>query len=137
TVEHCYYHGSVRKDEWSSVAVSTCNGIRGVIQMHNETYIIHPLIKDDEDLEHPHVIFKASVSHMMIIVATVMDFGCHFKNFTKESLLKEPSLQMLRGVTIKQMKLLQNCYGLAWFWINQCIWVWSSVNSMSHSMHLM
>lgn len=30
TVEHCYYHGSVKKDEWSSVAVSTCNGIRYV-----------------------------------------------------------------------------------------------------------
>ncbi|GFR98288.1 disintegrin and metalloproteinase domain-containing protein, partial [Elysia marginata] len=62
TIEHCYYHGEVRKDEWSRVAVSTCNGIRGVIQMHNETYVIQPLIKNDKDPDHPHVIFKASVS---------------------------------------------------------------------------
>lgn len=28
TVEHCYYQGEVKRDGWSSVAVSTCNGIR-------------------------------------------------------------------------------------------------------------
>ncbi|KAH3783337.1 hypothetical protein DPMN_161274 [Dreissena polymorpha] len=28
TVEHCYYQGTVRRDEWSAVAVSTCQGIR-------------------------------------------------------------------------------------------------------------
>ncbi|KAH9518359.1 Disintegrin and metalloproteinase domain-containing protein 12 [Bulinus truncatus] len=63
TVEHCYYHGHVKKDDWSSVAVSTCNGIRGVIQMHNETYVIQPLIKDEDVVDHPHVIFKASFSN--------------------------------------------------------------------------
>ncbi|XP_005107366.1 disintegrin and metalloproteinase domain-containing protein 22 isoform X2 [Aplysia californica] len=62
TVEHCYYLGHVRKDEWSSVAVSTCNGLKGVIQMHNETYIIQPLNVSMDATEHPHVIFKASVS---------------------------------------------------------------------------
>ncbi|RUS79527.1 hypothetical protein EGW08_012725 [Elysia chlorotica] len=62
TIEHCYYHGEVRRDEWSRVAVSTCNGIRGVIQMHNETYVIQPLIKEEGDSHHKHVIFKASTS---------------------------------------------------------------------------
>lgn len=62
TVEHCYYHGEVKKDEWSNVAVSTCHGIRGVIQMHNETYIIQPLMGGDEGMEHPHVLYKATVS---------------------------------------------------------------------------
>ncbi|KAK7011124.1 Disintegrin and metalloproteinase domain-containing protein 12 [Biomphalaria glabrata] len=63
TVEHCYYHGHIKKDDWSSVAVSTCNGIRGVIHLHNETYVIQPLNKDDDAIEHPHVIFKASFSN--------------------------------------------------------------------------
>lgn len=62
TVEHCYYHGQVKKDEWSSVAVSTCHGIRGVVQMQNETYVIQPLIGGDEGMEHPHVLYKATVS---------------------------------------------------------------------------
>lgn len=61
-VEHCYYHGKVKRDEWSSVAVSTCKGIRGVIQLHNETYVIHPLHGGDEGLNHPHVVFKAAHS---------------------------------------------------------------------------
>ncbi|KAL5006683.1 hypothetical protein ScPMuIL_015489 [Solemya velum] len=62
TVEHCYYHGHVKRDEWSSVAISTCHGVRGVIQLHNETYIIHPLLGGDEGLEHPHLVYKATVS---------------------------------------------------------------------------
>ncbi|XP_041367315.1 disintegrin and metalloproteinase domain-containing protein unc-71-like isoform X2 [Gigantopelta aegis] len=62
TVEHCYYHGFVKRDEWSSVAVSTCSGIRGVIQMHNETYVIQPMLGGDEGLQHPHIIFKATES---------------------------------------------------------------------------
>ncbi|XP_046342747.2 disintegrin and metalloproteinase domain-containing protein unc-71-like isoform X1 [Haliotis rufescens] len=62
-IEHCFYHGYVKRDEWSSVAVSTCSGIRGVIQMHNETFVIQPLLGGDEGMEHPHIVFKASVSH--------------------------------------------------------------------------
>ncbi|KAK6165793.1 hypothetical protein SNE40_022640 [Patella caerulea] len=61
TVEHCFYHGYVKRDEWSSVAVSTCNGIRGVIQMHNESFIIQPLA-GDEGMQHPHVVYRATVS---------------------------------------------------------------------------
>ncbi|BFZ01898.1 hypothetical protein BsWGS_04937 [Bradybaena similaris] len=60
--EHCFYHGLVIGDEWSSVAVSTCEGIRGVVHLHNQTYIIQPLVKDSYSTEHPHVVFKASAS---------------------------------------------------------------------------
>ncbi|XP_063421793.1 disintegrin and metalloproteinase domain-containing protein unc-71-like isoform X6 [Mytilus trossulus] len=62
TVEHCYYQGTVKRDEWSSVAVSTCHGIRGVINLHNKTYVIQPLLGGDEGIHHPHVVFKASTS---------------------------------------------------------------------------
>ncbi|KAK3108085.1 hypothetical protein FSP39_000858 [Pinctada imbricata] len=62
TVDHCYYHGYVKKDDWSSVAVSTCHGIRGVIHVHNETYFIQPMTGGDEGKEHPHVVFKATPS---------------------------------------------------------------------------
>ncbi|XP_023932005.1 disintegrin and metalloproteinase domain-containing protein unc-71-like isoform X2 [Lingula anatina] len=57
-VEHCYYHGHVKKTWSSSVAVSTCNGIRGVIHLENATYVIAPL--DDASKEEPraHVVFQ-------------------------------------------------------------------------------
>ncbi|CAL1528808.1 unnamed protein product, partial [Lymnaea stagnalis] len=87
TVEHCYYHGQVKKDEWSSVAVSTCNGIRGVIQMHNETYIIQPLIKDENATEHPHVIFKASASNEEICGNT-QGLWSPFQDLHKGELIK-------------------------------------------------
>lgn len=59
TVEHCYYQGEVKRDGWSSVAVSTCNGIRGIINLNNVTYIIHPLL-GDLGTRHPHLVFKAT-----------------------------------------------------------------------------
>ncbi|XP_078321722.1 disintegrin and metalloproteinase domain-containing protein unc-71-like isoform X2 [Crassostrea virginica] len=59
TVEHCYYQGEVKRDGWSSVAVSTCNGIRGIINLNNVTYIIHPL-QGDLGTRHPHLVFKAT-----------------------------------------------------------------------------
>ena len=38
TVEHCYYHGFVKKEKnikrrrhWPKVALSTCDGLKGVI----------------------------------------------------------------------------------------------------------
>ncbi|XP_056008473.1 disintegrin and metalloproteinase domain-containing protein unc-71-like isoform X2 [Ostrea edulis] len=71
TVEHCYYQGEVKRDGWSSVAVSTCNGIRGIINLNNVTYIIHPL-KGDLGMRHPHLVFKASRE---ILESCGNDFG--------------------------------------------------------------
>ena len=40
TVEHCYYHGTIKRDDWSAAAVSTCNGIRWVVQYEQNDTII-------------------------------------------------------------------------------------------------
>lgn len=40
---HCYYHGEVEGYEDSMVALSTCSGLRGVIQLGNETYGLEPV----------------------------------------------------------------------------------------------
>uniref|UniRef100_A0A8D0DWP1 ADAM metallopeptidase domain 19 n=1 Tax=Salvator merianae TaxID=96440 RepID=A0A8D0DWP1_SALMN len=41
--DHCFYHGTVRGTENSSVALSTCNGLRGLIVLsHNLSYILEP-----------------------------------------------------------------------------------------------
>ncbi|KAK3094656.1 hypothetical protein FSP39_004580 [Pinctada imbricata] len=39
---HCYYHGHVRGDVHSMVAVSTCDGIRGLVSYKDRTYHIEP-----------------------------------------------------------------------------------------------
>ncbi|KAJ7316543.1 hypothetical protein JRQ81_002705 [Phrynocephalus forsythii] len=41
--DHCFYHGVVRGMEDSSVALSTCNGLRGLIILNNNlSYILEP-----------------------------------------------------------------------------------------------
>ncbi|XP_036401108.1 disintegrin and metalloproteinase domain-containing protein 23 isoform X2 [Megalops cyprinoides] len=41
--EHCYYHGQVRGDEDSYVALSTCNGLHGMFDDGHYVYLIEPL----------------------------------------------------------------------------------------------
>uniref|UniRef100_A0A8P0TH85 ADAM metallopeptidase domain 19 n=1 Tax=Canis lupus familiaris TaxID=9615 RepID=A0A8P0TH85_CANLF len=54
--EHCFYHGTVRKAEQSSVALSTCRGMRGLITVSsNLSYIIEPL----PDSEGHHLIYRS------------------------------------------------------------------------------
>ncbi|XP_066428989.1 disintegrin and metalloproteinase domain-containing protein 33-like [Eleutherodactylus coqui] len=42
--EHCYYHGRVKGHDTSSVALSTCSGISGLIALSaNNSFYLHPL----------------------------------------------------------------------------------------------
>ncbi|XP_038042225.2 disintegrin and metalloproteinase domain-containing protein 19 [Anas platyrhynchos] len=42
--EHCFYHGTVRGREHSSVALSACRGLRGLIMLSsNSSYIVEPV----------------------------------------------------------------------------------------------
>lgn len=46
--DHCFYHGTVRKVDESSVTLSTCRGIRGLIIVRsNLSYIIEPVPNSD------------------------------------------------------------------------------------------
>ncbi|XP_063784465.1 disintegrin and metalloproteinase domain-containing protein 19 [Pseudophryne corroboree] len=54
--EHCYYHGVIQGQRESSVAVSTCSGIRGLITLSNNvSYVVEPLPGDG----HKHLIYRA------------------------------------------------------------------------------
>ncbi|XP_064647849.1 uncharacterized protein LOC135500353 [Lineus longissimus] len=59
TVDHCYYHGTIKHLPEANVAVSTCKGLSGVIQLQNATYIIQPLKGGDMGMNHPHVLYRA------------------------------------------------------------------------------
>uniref|UniRef100_A0A672TU61 ADAM metallopeptidase domain 12 n=1 Tax=Strigops habroptila TaxID=2489341 RepID=A0A672TU61_STRHB len=52
---HCYYHGHVRGYPGSSVSLSTCSGLRGIIVFENKSYILEPL----EGATSEHKIYRA------------------------------------------------------------------------------
>uniref|UniRef100_A0A8C1QIK0 ADAM metallopeptidase domain 19b n=1 Tax=Cyprinus carpio TaxID=7962 RepID=A0A8C1QIK0_CYPCA len=51
--DHCYYHGSVKGIQGSSVVISTCAGLRGMITVNNSvSYMIAPLANQTHSQEH-------------------------------------------------------------------------------------
>uniref|UniRef100_A0A0A9XKL0 A disintegrin and metalloproteinase with thrombospondin motifs 6 n=1 Tax=Lygus hesperus TaxID=30085 RepID=A0A0A9XKL0_LYGHE len=57
----CYYHGRVKNEPDSSVAITACTGLAGYIRLGKEQYLIEPV--DDEgkptvDVKHRHLLYK-------------------------------------------------------------------------------
>ncbi|KAF4091197.1 hypothetical protein AMELA_G00034330 [Ameiurus melas] len=56
--DHCYYHGTVRGAEDSSVVLSTCSGLKGMIALNRSaTYVIEPLA--NHSISQGHAVFRA------------------------------------------------------------------------------
>ncbi|XP_072047065.1 disintegrin and metalloproteinase domain-containing protein 12-like [Amphiura filiformis] len=53
---HCYYHGSVRGIEDSNVALSTCNGLSGIIFLNGTSFYIEPLQNSSAE----HLVYNAA-----------------------------------------------------------------------------
>ncbi|XP_067853626.1 A disintegrin and metalloproteinase with thrombospondin motifs 18 [Heptranchias perlo] len=68
---NCFYHGSIRNHSASSVAVSTCEGLSGLIRSQENEYLITPLPhhlalrhNHTSAADHrPHALYKRSVEH--------------------------------------------------------------------------
>ncbi|XP_066543708.1 disintegrin and metalloproteinase domain-containing protein 23 isoform X4 [Amia ocellicauda] len=58
--EHCYYHGQIRGNEESNVAISTCNGLHGMFDDGLYVYLIEPLQQTHfiDTAARPHTIRK-------------------------------------------------------------------------------
>ncbi|CAB1337704.1 unnamed protein product, partial [Coregonus sp. 'balchen'] len=57
---HCFYHGEVRGVEGSSVALSTCSGLRGLVTVNTSvSYLLEPLPAVTMDTQPPHAVFRA------------------------------------------------------------------------------
>ncbi|XP_028316088.1 disintegrin and metalloproteinase domain-containing protein 19 isoform X2 [Gouania willdenowi] len=60
---HCFYHGEVVGVEGSSVALSTCSGLRGLISLNTSvSYLIEPLPVAEDDERH--ALFRAESLHL-------------------------------------------------------------------------
>nr|XP_040029740.1 disintegrin and metalloproteinase domain-containing protein 19 [Gasterosteus aculeatus aculeatus] len=63
TTGHCFYHGEVQGMKGSSVAVSTCSGIRGLISLNTSvSYLIEPLPVSTGAQQH--AVFRAESLHL-------------------------------------------------------------------------
>ncbi|XP_008845610.1 disintegrin and metalloproteinase domain-containing protein 19 [Nannospalax galili] len=86
--DHCFYHGTVRRAEESSVTLSTCRGIRGLITVNsNLSYIIEPV----PDSEGQHLIYRSE--HLKLppgncgfkhSMPTTKDWALQFTHQTKK-----------------------------------------------------
>ncbi|XP_077388476.1 disintegrin and metalloproteinase domain-containing protein 19 isoform X1 [Festucalex cinctus] len=60
-MNHCFYHGEVAGVDGSSVAVSTCSGLRGLISLNaSVSYLIEPVSTDTPQ----HAVFRAESLHL-------------------------------------------------------------------------
>ncbi|XP_041652862.1 disintegrin and metalloproteinase domain-containing protein 19 isoform X1 [Cheilinus undulatus] len=63
---HCFYHGEVQGFAGSSVAVSTCSGLRGLISLNTSvSYLMEPLpASTDAEQHQQHAVFRAESLHL-------------------------------------------------------------------------
>ncbi|CAL1615455.1 unnamed protein product [Knipowitschia caucasica] len=50
--DHCHYSGEVEGVEGSSVALSVCSGLRGMLHLHNDSFGIEPLNPEPHSEQH-------------------------------------------------------------------------------------
>ncbi|XP_071156036.1 A disintegrin and metalloproteinase with thrombospondin motifs 16-like isoform X1 [Mytilus edulis] len=63
--ELCHYHGYIKNENQSSAAISTCDGLHGIISLADHDLVIQPVHEDHLNItslpSHPHVIYRRSV----------------------------------------------------------------------------
>ncbi|XP_069073092.1 A disintegrin and metalloproteinase with thrombospondin motifs 18 isoform X1 [Pleurodeles waltl] len=70
-IEPCFYHGFIRNYTTSSVAISTCLGLSGLIRLQEKEFLISPLphhLAEEHNYtspagHHPHVLYKRTAEH--------------------------------------------------------------------------
>ncbi|KAM3724644.1 Disintegrin and metalloproteinase domain-containing protein [Dirofilaria immitis] len=89
-VENCYYQGTVNGEEGSFVALSTCNGLRGIIAFDNgSAYGIWPLDGGDRGRRHPHVLYRTKWSQSASCGNQVGENLKQFQKISKRDVTKQ------------------------------------------------
>ncbi|VDO53491.1 unnamed protein product, partial [Onchocerca flexuosa] len=89
-IENCYYQGTVNGEEASFVALSTCNGLRGIIAFENgSAYGIWPLDGGDRGRRHPHVLYRTKWSQSASCGNQIGEDLKQFQKFSKRDVTKQ------------------------------------------------
>ena len=90
SINHCFYHGTVRGRERSTVSLSTCEGIEGLIYDGRKSYYVEPLERDYSD-------------HSFHLFYRIKDLNLD-DDYLKESLFKhDKGIDLVRSSTPKKV----------------------------------
>ncbi|XP_067869357.1 disintegrin and metalloproteinase domain-containing protein 11 isoform X2 [Heterodontus francisci] len=96
--EHCYYHGKIRGNSNSFVAMSTCHGLNGVFNDGNYTYIIELMGSEiDQHEQQPHIAYRFPGLDIPVGCASS---GC----FTDDNTQWNSPAKVLRARTKRQVR---------------------------------
>ncbi|XP_077008661.1 disintegrin and metalloproteinase domain-containing protein 32 isoform X6 [Tamandua tetradactyla] len=84
---HCYYQGHIEGHPHSVVTLSTCSGLRGILQFENVSYGIEPL---ESAVEFQHLLYK------------LRNENSEFAIFTENSRSKETDVPMNSNIFISE-----------------------------------
>ncbi|VDN27697.1 unnamed protein product [Gongylonema pulchrum] len=101
-IENCYYQGTVNGEESSFVALSTCNGLRGIIAFDNgSAYGIWPLDGGDKGRRHPHVLYRTKWSQSAACGSQIAESANRFHRMKKHDVHEEEGTAfMLEAINI-------------------------------------
>uniref|UniRef100_A0A8C8YYH9 Disintegrin and metalloproteinase domain-containing protein 2 n=1 Tax=Prolemur simus TaxID=1328070 RepID=A0A8C8YYH9_PROSS len=85
----CYYQGYIEDYPNSMVIISTCNGIRGLLQFENISYGIEPL---ESSVGFEHVIYRVNVKNPDTALYTVKDIESRDLSYKIQSIEPQPDL---------------------------------------------
>ncbi|XP_068128431.1 zinc metalloproteinase-disintegrin-like VAP1 isoform X2 [Hyperolius riggenbachi] len=112
--DYCHYHGYVMHDSSSSVVLSICEGLSGIIQTQDRTFFIEPLRMSDSE---EHAVYQA------------MEMGnhtCHVSNMS--SPLKPPTFKALWATDAEKQSLLSDRKYIELYMVADHSMVYKSIN---------
>ncbi|XP_075853406.1 disintegrin and metalloproteinase domain-containing protein 2 isoform X4 [Microcebus murinus] len=85
----CYYQGYIEDYPNSMVILSTCNGIRGILQFENISYGIEPL---ESSIGFEHVIYRVNLKNADIALYAIKDIESRDMSYKIKSIEPQPDL---------------------------------------------
>ncbi|XP_013402377.1 disintegrin and metalloproteinase domain-containing protein 9 isoform X1 [Lingula anatina] len=92
---HCFYHGKIRHEEESLIALSTCDGLSGLFQDGTEQYYIQPVAGSTGFHHH---VFRASDRHEQHLRCGTGDHAHDFPSFYHSSLNSKHLHRLRRAI---------------------------------------
>uniref|UniRef100_A0A8C8YWW6 Disintegrin and metalloproteinase domain-containing protein 2 n=1 Tax=Prolemur simus TaxID=1328070 RepID=A0A8C8YWW6_PROSS len=112
----CYYQGYIEDYPNSMVIISTCNGIRGLLQFENISYGIEPL---ESSVGFEHVIYRVNVKNPDTALYTVKDIESRDLSYKIQS-IEHPRAISMESLAVIFTQLLSLSMGITYDDTNKC-----------------